>query len=495
VGGVLGLTLAWAALHVLSIAERVPIPRPNPISLDGMVLLFTLGISLLVGVLFGFAPSWQISQLHLSEELRWSAPTALSPSGRRRVLREVLVVGEIAVSLAVLVGAGLLLRSFAKLREVHVGVQTEGVLTARVVLPAKEYETPEQIRAFYQHLVDRLENAPDVRAAAISTTLPLEGGWNGYVTIPGHENPAFGNILVEWNWISADYFRVFGIPFLKGRNFNEQDFQDIAESQRRVDAVIQSGKDQVPPDLKFSAVINETMAKTFWPKQDPLGQVFKLGGAVPVTVVGVVGDVRESGIRQPVVPQAYFPATGMFDRPGVPMIVTLRSAGSLSALLATLRNHVHGLDSSLALSRVRSMEQIISDSMGDTRDQALLLGFFALLGLTLTTVGIYGVMAYAASQRTHEIGIRMALGAGRREILKLVLREGTALTLLGVIIGVASAMVLTRFLSNLLYGVKPTDALTFVAVSLILTSVALVATYIPAQRATRVDPMVALRYE
>lgn len=494
-GGVFGLALAWGCVHVLAGAESAPIPRPNPLGLDGTVLLFTFAISVLVGVLFGFAPALQVSQLQLSEELKSSAQAVLTPSGRRRILRDALVVGEIAISLALLIGAGLLLRSFAKLREVNVGVQPEGVLTMDIVLPPKKYSTIEQQSAFYQQLLDRVKNAPGVQAAAVASELPLQGGSNGYITVEGQPNPAFEATLVEWNYITTDYFRTLGIPFLKGRNFSDQDFQDTADGVRKIDAVFQSGKIQVPAGFKAVAIINQAMARQFWPDQDALGRVFKLGGMFPVTVIGIVGDVKEWGLRQPVIPQAYFPLPAALDEPGRSLSIAVKSAGAATGPLAMVRDQVHALDSSLALFRVRTMDEIISESMASTSFQMFLLGFFALLAVLLSAVGIYGVMAYAVTQRTHEIGIRLALGAQGREVLRMVVGQGAKLALAGVAVGLVGALAVTRVMTSLLFGVGSRDLLTFAAGAGLLTAVALLACYVPARRAMKVDPMVALRYE
>ena len=494
-GALFGLALAWGCVRVLASAESVPIPRPNPIGLDGTVLLFTFAISLLVGMLFGLAPALQVSQLQLSEELKASAQAVLTPSGRRRFLRDGLVVTEIAVSLALLVGAGLLLRSLAKLREVKVGVRPEGVLTTQIVLPPKKYAKVEQASAFFEQLLDGLKNAPGVQAAAIASALPLQGGSNGYVTVEGQEKSAYEGILVEWNDISSDYFRAFGIPFLRGRNFSDQDSRDTGDAIRKIEAVVQSGKMQAPADFKAVAIINQTMARQFWPQQDPLGRVFKLGGMFPVTVVGIVGDVKEWGIRQPVIPHSYFPLSAALVEPGSSLNIVIKSAGDPRSMLPTVRHKVHSLDSSLALFRVQTMEEVISESMAGTSYQALLLGVFALLALLLTAVGIYGVMAYAVTQRTHELGIRMALGAQPGTVLGLVIGQGAKLALAGVALGLAGAFPVTRLMSSLLFGVSARDPLTFGAVAGLLTAVALVACYIPARRAMKVDPMVALRYE
>jgi putative ABC transport system permease protein len=494
-GAAFGLLIGWGCLRLLASAESLPIPRANPITLNGAVLAFTLGVGLLVGVLVGLAPALQVSQLRLNEELKTTVQAVLGPSGRRRLLRDALVAGEIAISLVLLIGAGLLLRSFAKLREVDVGIQPQDVLTAQIVLPPKKYTTLEQGIAFFDQLLDGLKGAPGVKAAAVGFQLPLRGASNGYITIEGEESAKFNNILVENNEVTPDYFRVFGIPFLNGRNLAPQDFQEAAESVRKVTIMAQSGKMQASPDLRLAAVINQTMARQFWRNQDPLGRRFKLWGMIQVTVIGVVGDVKEWGLRDPVIPQAYYPLPLALAPPVGARSIVVKGAVGTEGLPATVRSQVRALDNSLALFNVRTMEDVISQSMSNASYQSLLLSSFALLALLLTAVGIYGVMAYMVTQRTHEIGIRLALGAHRREILRLILRQGAQLTLTGVAFGVAGALVLTRFLSSLLFGIQSRDPFTFIVVTTGLAAVALLASYIPACRATRVDPMVALRYE
>jgi putative ABC transport system permease protein len=491
-GGACGLALAWAGVNTLAASPNLSIPQPNAIRVDGIVLLFTLVVSLLVGVVFGLAPTWRVSQLHLNEEIKSAGP---SVAGERRFLRDALVVGEIGTSLVVLMGAGLLLRSFIRLRETRVGVDPKGVLTSSLVLPAQKYATTGQVGSFYQRLLDRLTRAPGVKEAAISTELPLEGGSNGYITIPGRPNAGFEKILVEWNYVTPTYFRVLGIPSFKGRNFSAQDSQDTAEGTAKVDAMVKTRKIHRLPGVEFPAIINRTMVKTFWPGQQALGQVFEIGGIVKARVIGIVGDVNEWGIREPVIPEAYWPLSGAFDEYGRPMIITLKSRGNPSALTMLLRDQVHALDSSLAPFHVSTMAQVISDHTGGTRYRMLLFGFFGLLALALAAVGIYGVMACTVGQRTHEIGIRLALGAQKADVLRMVVGQGLRLTLVGLAVGLVSTLALTRLLSSLLYGVTPTDPLTFVVTSLILFGIALLACYIPARRATKVDPMVALRYE
>jgi predicted permease len=492
-GAVFGLALAWGCVHVLGAAERVPIPRPNPLGLDSTVFLFTLGIGLLVGMLAGLAPALQPSQLQLSEQLKAST-RSLAPSGGRRMLRDALVVGEIAVSLVLLIGAGLLLQSFAKLREADVGVRPEGVLTMRVVLPPKRYGTLEQARAFFAQLLDGLKNAPGVQAAAVASELPLGGNSSSYVTVEGQEDLALEKTLVELNHISPDYFRALGISFLKGRDLTDRDLQDAVDAVSRYVAIVQSGEKEPVWDFKTVAVVSQTMARTFWPKQDPLGQVFKLGD-IQVMVIGIVGDVKIWGIRQPVIPHAYLPLAFVLSRPGGSVNIVIKGAGGSEGMLATVREKLRSLDSGLALFHVRTMEEIISASSADTSYQTVLLGSFALLALLLTVVGIYGVMAYTVTQRSHEIGIRLALGAQPRGILRLIMHQGAQLTLAGVALGVGGALAFTRLMASLLFGTQSRDPFIFIIVATLLAMVALLACYIPARRATKVDPVVALRYE
>jgi len=304
--------------------------------------------------------------------------------------------------------------------------------------------------------------------------------------------PLIENTLVEWNNVTPDYFRAFCIPFLRGRNFGAQDFKDALDTRRKFEAMRQSGKRVAPEDFRLEAVINQTMARTFWPKENPMGKIFKIGGSFPVTVIGMVGDTKQWGIRQPVIPQAYFPLAA---KAADPVTIVVKGAGDPRNLLAAVRGQVHSLDSTLALSRVRTMEEIISESMGDTRYEALLLGFFALLALTLTAVGIYGVTSYAVTQRTHEIGIRMALGAERCKVLRLMISQGARLALCGVVLGFFGAFMMTRLMTSSLFGVSPRDPLTFALTAASLMIVAVLACYLPARRATKLDLTVALRYE
>jgi putative ABC transport system permease protein len=305
---------------------------------------------------------------------------------------------------------------------------------------------------------------------------------------------------VEHNWITPDYFRAFQIPLLKGRAFTEQDGQNAAATIARANALYKNVKDmskvQVPADLRLSVVINETMAKAFWPGQDAIGKAYTdPGGGVPSIVIGVVGDEKQSSISEPAMPETYSPLAEDLQFPDFSAVVSLKTAVAPESVLGAVRHEVNDLDGALAVYHVRTMNDVIAENMQNNTLQTFLLGAFAALALLLAAVGLYGVMSYMVTQRTHEIGVRMALGAQRSDVLRMVMTQGTKLTLIGVAIGIVAALGLTQLIAATLFGVSATDPATYVAVAILLIAVALLACYIPARRAMHVDPMVALRYE
>jgi predicted permease len=497
-GAALGLGGAWWLVKIAESTATLPIPRQNPMQLDPPVLVFTIGVSILVGILFGLVPALEASRPNLGEELKSSTGSIAGACGWRMALRNSLVVTEIATSLALLAGAGLLLRSFAEMRRADIGVRTQSILTAAVVLPDTKYTKYSERRGFYERLLERVENIPGVLAASISQQIPLEGSHGGTAKLVGDPDPRHEGLSVNWNFVSPSYFRVFGMPFFAGRDFTPEEVDRAANVGTKVNDYWESGGEAettAKPEWATVAIINRTMAETLWPNQDPVGKVFMSGIIQPVTVVGIVGDEKYGGIREPAMAEVYFPFTEELTNRWYPPKVSVRANGRPENLLGGIRTSVRDLDSELSLFRVRTMEQVISDNMQDTTLETALLGSFAALGLLLSAVGIYGVMAYLVTQRTREIGVRVTLGAQRGDILQLVLGRGAKLAAAGVAIGVIAALMLTRLLSKELFGVSANDPVTFVGVSFLLTVVALLASYVPARRAMRVDPIVALRYE
>jgi len=499
VGGAIGIVMAYGTVQLLLSAESLPIPRANPIGISWTVLLFTLGVSLAVGILFGLAPAFQASRISLNDDLKSGGSAGATVSGRGRLLRDALVVGEIALSLTLLVGAGLLLRTFANLRKADVGVRAESVLAATLILPAERYANFDQQWGFCSRLVQSLERSPGVRSAVLTSELPLEGGNNGYITIEGQTAQSTQNTLVEWTYVTPSYFRAMGIPLVEGRDFNEADLASTGESSRKRALSAGSGAtdaaNALKPTYEIATLITQTMARRFWPNETAVGRVFRQD-AVSFRVIGVVGDVKIWSLRQKPIPQAYFPLTWGIGDPGAHQIhVVVQSAGAPNEVASALRTQVRGLDSGLALVRMRTIDQIISESMTDTSYQAVLLGAFAGLAMLLAALGIYGVMSYVVSQRTNEFGIRMALGAGPPTVLRMVVGQGARLAMLGSMAGVAAALALAGVLRRMLFGVEPADPVTLGFVFVLTIAICLAACSIPARRAARVDPIVALRYE
>jgi len=489
-----GLLLGWAGIHLLPLLKAVVPPGTPPVGVNVSVLGFTFLLALTTGLLFGLTPAWDYSRPAVLDELKGGAGAAVSAGRRRRLLGDGLVAAEIAISLTLLVAAGLMLKSFIRLRSTDIGVRRSGILTARLNLPDAKYGSDAKVLAFTQALLQRVRGLPGVLSAAMTDHLPLNGGTNGSITLygkPTNTDDSNSSLWVEIHGITPGYFQTMGIPLLAGRMLTQED----TDRALALDTAL--SPHSTPAETRnaiYPVDIDRAMARMFWPGQNPIGQRFSYSGSDGpwLEVVGVVGDTRQWGLRTPPRPEEYQPFDG--NSYGGTILV-LRTALPPQSLVAEVRQQVTALDSDLPLFEIRTMEQLVAQETAGARTESLLVGLFAGLAALLAAVGIYGVMAYLVAQRTREIGIRMALGAHRSDVLRLVVGRGLKLTLIGVAIGNASALGLTRFLASLLYDVKPTDRMTFIAVSLMLTTTALLASYIPSRRATKVDPMVVLRYE
>jgi putative ABC transport system permease protein len=471
-GGALGVFLAYWGIQLLIGLGPDNIPRLNEVTLDLRVLVFTFGISLLTGVLFGLIPALQASRPDLNDALKEGSRG--STGGRSGTFRNIFVVAEVSLALVLLIGAGLMIRSFLRLQSVETGFNPQNVLTMRAQLPKKKYPDEHQIVEFFKKAQDHIAALPGVQAVGAISYLPLNGGLasrDGF-KIPGQPAPLPGQEPgVEVRVITPGYFKAMGIPLLKGRLLDER-------------------------DVKGSRVllINETIAKKYFAGVDPIGKQLEVSwdGSGPDEIVGVVGDIREGALNKEPEPAIYW-SHARETYSGMALVV--RTSGDASRFASAVQKEIRAIDPEQPIADVRTMDQVIAKSITRPRFNTLLLTIFAGVALVLASVGLYGVMNYSATQRTHEVGIRMALGATRTDIMKLVVGNGMMLTLAGIVIGVVASVALTRVMANLLFGITATDLTTFVAVSAVLAAVAFIANYIPARRATRVNPVIALRYE
>ncbi|HKO60922.1 MAG TPA: ABC transporter permease [Pyrinomonadaceae bacterium] len=482
-GAVCGLLLASWSFAFLQQLIPDGMTGSTRLSLDLPVLGFTILITLITAIVFGLAPAFQASRIDLNEALKQGGGRSGINAGSNR-LRNVMVVAEVALALVLLVGAGLLIQTFLKLRDQYSTLRPESVLTMRTVLSPGKYAEHSQRVAFYQDVIQRVKALPGVVSAGYVTSVPLaiKGGTNGFA-IEGRtiEQERAAGIAYDANHrqVSADYLQAMGIPILEGRPFNQSD-----------------NEQSVPV-----AIINQTMARQFWPGESPLGKRFKLGDPADTeipwaTVVGIAGDVRQMGVDEPVKAEMYFPYQQLaYESFYAPRDLAVRTSVDPLSLVTAIRNEIHQVDPNQPVSNVQTMADVLGAETASRELGMTLLTVFAGVALLLSTLGIYGVLAYFVVQHTQEIGVRMALGAQRGDILRMILKKGMSLTLIGVAIGLAGAFALTRLMANLLYGVSTTDPITYAGLALLLSVVAFVACYIPARRATKVDPLVALVYE
>ncbi len=470
IGGGLGLLIAFWMVDLLVSFAPKGTPRVEEIAIDPGVLAFTLGMAVLTGVVFGLAPALLSSKTNFNRALKEGGrDTATTSRGAR--LRSALVVSEVALALMLLIGAGLLIKSFVNLQRVDPGFNPKSVLRIDVVLPRARY--PEQIQsaAFYKQLLDRVAVLPGVQSAGAVSSLPLSGGGtDSDFAIEGRPVAEPGHPQVAWyNSVTPDYFRAMGIRLLRGREFTEADNADAPKV----------------------ALISESMARRYFPDEDALGKRLVFGKYAR-QIVGIISDVRFFGLNLDARPSMYFPH---LQSPARAMSLVVRTQPNPLTLAGAIRGEVSTIDRDLAVSNVMTMDELVGVSLAEPRFTLFLLGAFAAVAMLLSAIGVYGVVSYSVTQRSHEIGVRMALGAQMNDVLTLVISQGMSLALGGVALGLIAAFALSRVMDSLLFGVSATDLTTFATTSLILAGVALGACFVPARRATRVDPMVALRYE
>jgi predicted permease len=477
IGGAAGLLVAVWGVDLLVSILPVSLPKFATAGIDRGVLAFTLTVSLLTGLVLGLVPALQASKLDLRESLN-EGGRSLGGSSKGRRTRSLLIVSEIALALMLMIGAGLMLKSFRQMQTAQTGFAPDGLLTMRFDVPNKKYEGAERLRVG-QRLIERLETVAGIQSVAITFTDPfLWDGINRGFTVEGMPpDPPGAQDSVYFHDISPNYFHTMEIPFVAGRDFTTADDNTAS----RV------------------AIVSQAFARRYWPGEEAVGKRIKYGPLDSkhswMTIVGVVGNVKFVNLRHDLdaFPIVYVPL--LQSEVVINLNVMARTRGNPAAMVSSIRNEIQRFDAEMPVYNISTMQERLAEQASETRSYTLLMGLFASLALMLSVVGIYGVMSYMVSERTREIGIRMALGAGRGDVLRLVITQGMGLAAAGIAIGLGGAILLTRFMESLLYGVSATDPMTFAALSLLLAGVALVACFIPARRATKVDPMVALRHE
>jgi putative ABC transport system permease protein len=476
-GGILGLLIAWWGVDVLVSLSPSDMPRISEVRLDAYVLGFTVLVSLATGIMFGSFPAIQASTPDLSTSLK-EGSRGSTEGLRRNRLRSSLVVAEIALTFALLVGAGLLVKSFNHLQQVDPGFNAANLVTTDISLAGPKYSKADQVIAYYDESLERLSALPGVESVGAVNVLPLSGNnTSGSFRIEGRPEPAPGDRPnAGRRFVSLDYLSAMGTRLVAGRLFTEEDMTEQS----------------VPV-----AIVNETMARRYWPGEDPLGKHLKRGSSndprIPwTTIVGVISDIKHRALDKEARPEMFEP---MARQPSRSMFLVARINSDPEAAMSVIRSQLLGVDREQPPGVMKTMDQLIEQSTAPNRFAMLLLTVFAVIATILAAIGLYGVMAYSVSRRTHEIGIRRALGAGEGSVLAMIVRQGMTLSLLGVAAGLGCALALSRLMSSILFGVSPTDPATFAVVAALLVAVAMLATYVPARRAARVDPMTALRYE
>jgi predicted permease len=476
-GGAAGLLVAQLSIYVVRTMNPGNIPRLEDIAINSGVLVFTIGVSLATGILFGVAPVWRAIKVDLNTSLKAGGRSGQSDGGlylKKHSLRGLLVVSELTLSLMLLIGAGLLIRSFVRLQNVAPGFTTDHVLTMEVAATGKKYQNDKDDKPtinFYKEIESRIAHLPGVVAEGVVSTLPLTGevGW-GQINVEGYAPPPGQELQADLRGAGTDYFRTMEIPLRKGRFFSEDD----------------------SADKPIVAIIDEKFAQRFWPDSDPIGKHLWWNPKNPMTIVGVVGTVKQYGLETDGKIVAYFPH---HQWPSNRMFLAVRTTSGGAGLASAVVSEIHAVDPNVVVYDIRTMQDRLYDSLARQRFSTTMLGAFAVFALLLAAIGLYGVMSHLVTQSTRDIGVLVALGARPGNIIRLVVRQGMGLAGVGIVVGLVGAVALTRVMTSLLFGVSTTDALTFGTVPALLAVVAFAATIIPAWRATRVDPMVALREE